>query len=107
MAIVRHFHKPDLFITMTCTPRLPEITAHLKPGQSPQDRPDLVTRVFNGKKDQLIQDITKGNIFGVASVHLWVVEFQKLGLPHVQILIVPAYADRPMTAEQVDRIVSA
>ena len=25
MAIVREYHKPDFFITMTCNPRLPEI----------------------------------------------------------------------------------
>ena len=42
MAIVRNYHKPDLFITMTCNPRWPEITSGLAPGQTAQDRPDLV-----------------------------------------------------------------
>ena len=65
MAIVRHMHKPDLFITMTCDPKWQEITAGLKPGQSPQDRPDLVARVFKLKKDQLMRDLTKGCIFGI------------------------------------------
>ena len=67
----------------------------------------MLTRVFKAKKDQLIQDLTKGSIFGVVLAFLWVVEFQKHGLPHVHILIVLADADRPMTPEQVDRIVSA
>ena len=66
-----------------------------------------MTRVFKAKKDQLIKDLTQGSIFGGVLAFLWVVEFQKHGLPHVQILIFLADADRPMTPEQVDRIVSA
>jgi hypothetical protein len=46
MAIVRSHSKPDLFITMTCNPRWPEITKNLAPGQTAQDRPDLVARIF-------------------------------------------------------------
>ena len=46
MAICREFHKPDFFITMTCNPHWPEIKEQLKPGQTAQDRPDLVARVF-------------------------------------------------------------
>jgi hypothetical protein len=106
-ALVRYFHKPDLFITMTSNPKWNEITAELSPGQSPQDRPDVVTRVFNLKKDQLIKDICKDGIFGEALAHLWVVEFQKRGLPHVHIIIFLAEEDRPRTAEKVDGIVTA
>ena len=47
MAIVREYHKPDFFITMTCNPRWPEIVSGLKKGQTPQDRPDLVARVLD------------------------------------------------------------
>ena len=107
MAICRYFHKPDVFVTMTCNPKWPEITAGLSPGQSPQDRPDLVSRVFKLKKDQLMRDLTKGCIFGKTLAHLWVVEFQKRGLPHVHILIILADEDRPKTREQIDQIVSA
>ena len=49
MAIVRALGKPDLFVTMTCNPKWPEITKHLLPGQDAKDRPDLVARVFNLK----------------------------------------------------------
>lgn len=49
MAIVRAFGKPDLFITFTCNPNWPEITSALKPGQTPNDRPDLTIRVFKMK----------------------------------------------------------
>jgi len=45
MAIVQCFGKPDYFITMTCNPYWEEVTSNLEPGQTPQDRPDLVSRV--------------------------------------------------------------
>ena len=32
MAICRHFHKPDLFLTMTANPKWPEIIYSLFPG---------------------------------------------------------------------------
>jgi hypothetical protein len=57
MAICRTYHKPDLFITMTCNPNWPEITSALLPGQKVEDRPDIVTRVFKLKKDALLNDI--------------------------------------------------
>lgn len=37
MAIVRAFTKPDLFITMTCNPKWPEILNNLQFGQTAQD----------------------------------------------------------------------
>ena len=46
MAICREYHKPDYFITMTCNPHWPEIKEQLKSGQTAQDRPDLLVRVF-------------------------------------------------------------
>jgi hypothetical protein len=59
MAIVQRFGDPDYFITMTCNPHWEEITSRLEPGLTPQDRPDLVTRVYKAKlrsmKDLLIK----------------------------------------------------
>lgn len=46
MAIVQRFGKPDYFIIMTCNPYWEEITQNLEPSQKPQDRPDLVSRVY-------------------------------------------------------------
>ena len=54
MTIVRKYGEPDLFITMTCNPNWREITENLFPGQSPYDRPDLIARVFNLKKNHLL-----------------------------------------------------
>ncbi len=47
MVMVMKIGKPDLFITITCNPNWPEIVDNLYPGQRPEDRPDLVARVFN------------------------------------------------------------
>ena len=68
MAIVRWAGPPDLFMTFTTNPKWPEITEALNliPGQKAEDRPDLVSRVFKIKLDELIHDITKGCHFGQA-----------------------------------------
>ncbi|XP_073129028.1 uncharacterized protein [Henckelia pumila] len=49
MALVRSLGKSDLFITMTCNPEWPEIKNNLFDGQTPHDRPDLVSRVFRAR----------------------------------------------------------
>ena len=107
MAICRKFRKPDLFITFTCNQRWEEITRELRKGEIVQDRPDLVSRVFKLKKDQLMKDIKSGNIFGKVPAFLWVIEFQKRGLPHVHILVILAEEDRLSTSSDVDDVISA
>jgi hypothetical protein len=49
MALVAWYGRPDFFVTMACNPYWPEITDQLLPGQTPQDRPDVVARVYNAK----------------------------------------------------------
>ena len=107
MAIVREYHKPDLFITMTCNPQWKEITDELVEGQTPQDRPDLVARVFKRKTDQLMKDLTKGAIFGRVVAYMYVIEFQKRGLPHCHILLILAQEDRILTPDVVNGMVVA
>jgi len=55
MAICRHFHKPDLFLTMTANPKWPEIIYSLFPGQTATDCPDIVLRVFEQKEKALLK----------------------------------------------------
>ena len=107
MAIVREFHKPDLFITITCNPKWKEITDELIEGQSAQDRPDLVARVFKKKCDQLMKDLTNGGIFGKVVAHMRVIEFQKRGLPQCHILLILAQEDRMITPDLVDGMIVA
>jgi hypothetical protein len=59
MALVRRFGKPDIFLTMTCNPKWDEITCELYPGQTPQDRPDLIDRVFRAKLEELKDKLLK------------------------------------------------
>ncbi|EAU86521.2 transcriptional factor B3 [Coprinopsis cinerea okayama7 len=101
MAVARHFRRVDLFITMTTNPQWEEITRELLPGQTAYDRPDLVARVFEMKKDALLEDIYKNGIFGNAVAYVYTIEFQKRGLPHVHILV---FLDTPYKLSTVDAI---
>ena len=56
------------------------------PRQRPEDRPDIISRVFKIKLDNILSIIKSGEIFGIVIVDLYVVEFQKRGLPHCQFL---------------------
>ena len=108
MAIVRSMSKPDLFITMTCNPAWPEILDECRRyGQDPQDRPDIVSRVFKCKLQALLDDLTKNRVLGRAVAHLHVIEFQKRGLPHAHILLILDPADKPTNTEIIDQIVCA
>ena len=53
MSIIRKYGKSDLFITFTCNPEWIEIKRELKPFQKPNDRPDLIARVFNLKMKEI------------------------------------------------------
>jgi hypothetical protein len=107
MAIVRSKHKPDLFITVTCNVKWMEITEALLEGQKAEDRPDIIARIFNLKLKAILEDLVKNNIFGECVAHLYVVEFQKRGLPHAHILLIFSDNTRVRTVEDVDNIVSA
>ncbi|CAF4484203.1 unnamed protein product, partial [Rotaria sp. Silwood2] len=107
MAIVRKYGKPDLFITFTCNPTWREIEEHLFPGQAPSDRPDLITRVFKLKLDELIDDLFKKHILGRTIAHVFVIEFQKCGLPHCHMLLILDSEDKIKDDNHIDRIVSS
>ena len=107
MAICRKYHKPDFFITFTCNPNWIEIQKELSDGETAQNRPDLVARVFKLKKDQLLKDITDKNIFGKVPAFLWVIEFQKRGLPHMHLLVILEESDRISLSEEIDDVISA
>ncbi|XP_074300480.1 uncharacterized protein LOC141631751 [Silene latifolia] len=65
MTICRWSGYPDLFITFTCNPKWPEITRFVqKRGLRPEDRPDILTRVFKLKLDELMRDLKELHMFG-------------------------------------------
>lgn len=107
MCLARYHRKIDLFITMTANPRWPEVLEALLPGQKPEDRPDIVARVFNMKKKALLKDIYENGVFGRTAAYIYTIEFQKRGLPHMHLLIFLAHPHKIMSAEEVDAVVSA
>lgn len=107
MAMVRKFGRPDLFITFTCNPAWPEIKSQLHSFQNASDRPDLVTRVFNLKLKEFLNDITKSYVFGKTCSYVYVIEHQKRGLPHAHCLFTLCKEDKLKSAADVDKIISA
>ena len=55
MAICKHFHKPDLFLTITANPKWPEIVHSLFPSQTATDHPNIISQVFEQKKKALLK----------------------------------------------------
>ncbi|XP_048498300.1 uncharacterized protein LOC125496773 [Beta vulgaris subsp. vulgaris] len=106
MALVQKFGKPDIYLTMTCNPSWLEIQSKLLPGQVSNDRPDLLTRVFHAKFEELKKDVLERGIFGKVVAYVYVVEFQKRGLPHVHMLILEQ-TDKLTTQDDYDIIVRA
>ena len=109
LAVTTQLGHPDIFLTMTCNPKWPEITRQLKPGQTAADRPDLCARVFNMKSKAMIQHVVDEEIFGKVVAHVKVIEFQKRGLPHAHCIFV---LDRETKNNlknpvNVDKIISA
>ncbi|KAF1756666.1 hypothetical protein GCK72_013120 [Caenorhabditis remanei] len=107
MAMVARLGKPDYFLTMTSNPKWAEIQECLFPGQVALDRPDLVTRVFDIKISEIREDLFKRRVLGDVSAYIYVIEFQKRGLPHMHMLIIMKPGSKPRTAADVDRIISA
>uniref|UniRef100_A0A453GBP1 Helitron helicase-like domain-containing protein n=1 Tax=Aegilops tauschii subsp. strangulata TaxID=200361 RepID=A0A453GBP1_AEGTS len=107
MAIVHTYGKPDIFLTMTCNPKWEEITNELLPGQMSQDRPDIVAPVFYGKLEAMKDMLLKKMVLGVVVAYVYVVEFQKRGLPHAHFLLIMDSTYKLLVPEQYDRLISA
>jgi len=63
--------------------------------------------VLKIKLKELINDIHKKHILGRTIVGIYVIEFQKRGLPHAHILIFFAKDFKPHKVEDIDRMISA
>jgi hypothetical protein len=107
MAIVQRLGKPDYFITMTCNPYWEEITNNLLPGQTPQDRPELVTRVYRAKLRDMKDLLIKKAYFGQVTGYVHVTEFQKRGLPHEHILLIMNLDNKLTSPDAYDKVICA
>ena len=86
-----------------------EITGALLDNQSPCDRPDIVAHIFKLKLQALLHDLYYGHypVLGKMSTLIYVVEWQKRGLPHAHILAICNPASKPQGPEDYDKIVCA
>lgn len=107
IAIVQHYEKLDIFLTITCNPNWHEIKQQLKHNDEVQNRPDLVVRIFRAKLEELKHDLYKNiYIFGCVVTRVYIIEFQKRGLPHAHLLLILNSTHKISSVNQVDRIVS-
>ena len=78
---------PHLFLTFTANPYWDEIKQMCRPGEDPNARLDLIARVFVAKRKKLFKLLSQPNFLfdGHLGIqwHLWVVEWQQGGLPHI------------------------
>nr|KAJ0223153.1 hypothetical protein LSAT_V11C200065140 [Lactuca sativa] len=107
MALVQDDGSPDIFLTMTCNPKWKEIDDELLPGQSAQDRPDLVARVFHAKLEDLKVQLLQRHIIGVVGSYVYVIEFQKRGLPHAHFLLIMTPGYKMNNPDDYDKLVCA
>ncbi|XP_074323771.1 uncharacterized protein LOC141660683 [Apium graveolens] len=77
------------------------------PGCIAPNCPDIISRVFRLKLDQLMVDIKDKKHFGVCIRVMYIVEFQKRGLPHVHMLIWLDADSKKNLKQNVDNFVSA
>ena len=105
LAVVRRLGKPTYFITVTCNPNWPEIRNHPElHRQNASDRPDLTCRIFRAKLTHLVDALRRG-LLGRKVYLMYVVEFQKRGLPHAHLAL--RVTPQPQTSDDIDDIVSA
>ena len=107
MAVVVRLGRPSLFLTMTCNPKWRDILREIPEGHDPRNYPLITHRVFALKLKKMLDLLFKDGIFGRKIGSIYVIEFQKRGLPHAHILLILAPEDRPLTAAEVDDMISA
>ena len=65
MSLCKWFGYPDYFITVTCNPKWPEIQRFIADTNlKPEDRLDILSRLFKMKLDSLIKDLEKNSLLG-------------------------------------------
>ncbi|KAJ9538465.1 LOW QUALITY PROTEIN: hypothetical protein OSB04_031198 [Centaurea solstitialis] len=97
----------QVFLTMMCNPNWPEILQELLPSQTPQDRSNLVARVFRAKLEDLKDQLFRKHILGEVGTYVYVIEFQKRGLPHAHFLMIMKSEYKITNADNYEKIVCA
>ncbi|GKA24180.1 helicase [Tanacetum coccineum] len=81
------------------------VLSHI-PGQKSHDRPEIGTRVFKMKLTELMDDLTKRHVFEDCCAVVYVIEFQKRGLPHAHILLWLEERFKCTTPDEINDIIS-
>ncbi|XP_021996392.1 uncharacterized protein LOC110893602 [Helianthus annuus] len=108
MSLCKWYGYPYFFITITCNPKWPEVKRILKDTTlNPEDRPDILCRLFKMKLDSIIKDLRDHAILGKLQAVVYTVEFQKRGLPHAHLCLF-MHADHKLpTVDYIDPFISA
>ncbi|KAI3821177.1 hypothetical protein L1987_08736 [Smallanthus sonchifolius] len=107
MSLCKWFGYPDFFITITCNPKWPEVKRFLKDRTiKPEDRPDILCRLFKIKLDSFVKDLKENAILGQVQAVVYTVEFQKRGLPHAHVCLFMHPDHKLPTVEYIDPIIS-
>ncbi|XP_022018850.1 uncharacterized protein LOC110918879 [Helianthus annuus] len=108
MAICKWFGYPDFFITITCNPKWPEVKRFLRDTNfKPEDRPDILTRLFKIKLDSICKDFKERRLFGKVAAVVYTIEFQKRGLPHAHLCLFLENESKLPTVDHVDPFITA
>ncbi|XP_022030290.1 uncharacterized protein LOC110931193 [Helianthus annuus] len=76
MSLCKWYGYPDFFITITCNPKWPEVKRFLKDTTiNPEDRPDILCRIFKIKLDSIITDLKEKALLGTVQAVVYTVEF--------------------------------
>lgn len=108
LAICRVLNNPQFFITFTCNANWPEIQRCMSeyPNLNASDIADVVCRVFEQNIKAFIKLLKYRRKFGYVRGVLYIVEFQKRGLPHCHTLLWVSSSSKIENGEDVDRYIS-
>lgn len=103
MAVCLAKQRPDLFCTLTGIIESKELH-RLTDGRSKSDLIDIANRIFALKLKQFMHDIIKKQIFGKIVGEIWVIEYQKRGIPHAHICLCLDKKDKLRRGTDVNRM---
>jgi hypothetical protein len=92
---------------MTCNPYWDEITAELLPRKTPQDRLDVVARLYHAKLLDMHNFLMKKGHLGNVAAWVHVAEFQKRGLPYEHFLLVMETGSKLKSPNDYDKYKSS
>lgn len=76
-------------------------------GTSTNDIPNIITRLFNTKFTELLNDIINNEFFGKIWAYVYTIEFQKRGLPHARLILTLHPLYKLFKTEDIDKYISA